>query len=223
MGEGSYSRQWCSMPRPSYVVLEALLRAADDATEGELLRRFIAEKDADAFRVLVRRHGPMVLNVCRSLLPGEADAEDAFQATFLVLARKAGSVRDPASLAGWLHGVACRVARKARSSSARRQKHEPQAARPEAISTEDLSWGEVQRVLHEELDEMSERHRLPLVLCYLQGKTLDDAAAQLGVSRNTIKARLERARAILRVRLVRRGLGPAGVLLASAWPATASA
>jgi len=211
------------MSPPPSLVREVLFRALDDATEVELLRRFVVEKDADSFSVLVRRHGPMVLNVCRSLLHGEADAEDAFQATFLVLARRAGCIRDPALLAGWLHGVACRVSRKALSGKARRLKHEPQAARPEATPTEDLSWVEVQRVLHEELDSMSERHRLPLVLCYLQGKTLDEAAAQFGVSRNTLKARLERARAILRARLVGRGLGPAGVLLASAWPGAATA
>ena len=189
----------------------------------ELLRLFLAERDAEAFRALVRRHGPMVSGVCRALLRNEADADDAFQATFLVLARRAASIRKNAALASWLHGVAYRTARKAQAEFARRRKHEPRAAKPEAISPDDLTWREVQNVLHEELNSLSERHRAPLALCYLQGKTIDEAAAQLGFSKGTLKTRLERARAVLRARLVRRGLGPAAVVLASAWPGAATA
>ena len=169
-------------------------RGADQVLDRELLRLFTTEHDGDAFRVLVQRHGAMVWNVCRGLVRNDADAEDAFQATFLVLARRAGSIRDTASLASWLHGVAYRVARKAQAEFARRQKHEPAAARPEAAPPDDISWREVQAVLHTELSAISERYSAPLVLCYLQGKTQDEAATLLGLSKNTLKDRLERGR-----------------------------
>jgi RNA polymerase sigma factor (sigma-70 family) len=194
-----------------------------DLSDQELLDRFERKQDESAFHVLLQRHGPMVLDVCRALLPSQADAEDAFQATFLALARQAGSIRRTASLAGWLYGVAARTAHKARAGFSRRRKHERQAARSEESAAEDLTWREVQQVLHEELSQLSERYRLPLVLCYLQGRTLDDVAGQLGVARNTLKTRLERGREVLRARLLRRGLGPTAVLLASAWPASARA
>jgi RNA polymerase sigma factor (sigma-70 family) len=194
-----------------------------DLPDQDLLERFTLERDESAFHVLLQRHGPMVLDVCRALLPNQADAEDAFQATFLALARQAGSIRRTASLAGWLYGVAARTAHKARAGFNRRRMHERQAARSEESAAEDLTWREVQQVLHEELSQLSDRYRLPLVLCYLQGRTLDDVAGQLGMARNTLKTRLERGREVLRARLLRRGLGPAAVLLASAWPASARA
>src|SRR5262249_29980138 len=167
--------------------------------------------------------GPMVLGVCRALLPNEADAEDAFQATFLIFAQKARSIRKTPSLGSWLRGVAFRTARRAQTEFARRHKHERLAGRREAAPADEMTWPEVQQVLHEELDGLSERHRAPLTLHYFQGKTLDESAAQLGLARGTLKTRLERARAALRARLVRRGLGPAGVLLAAAWPTAAEA
>src|SRR5262245_59654484 len=213
------------MPTPAP---DTVLRAARSAAAGprpadvpdhDLLRRFAAGRDEAAFHALLMRHGPMVLGVCRSLLPAEADAEDAFQATFLVLAHKSASIRRAAALAGWLHGVAARTARKVRAESIRRRTHERQAAVAEAAPPGDMTWREVQRVIHEELGQLSERHRGPLALCYLQGRTLDQAAAQLGLAKSTLKVRLERARAVLRARLVRRGLGPPAVLLAAAWPA----
>jgi RNA polymerase sigma factor (sigma-70 family) len=214
-----------AVPSP---VLQAVRRVVEDQRakelpDQELLRRFTALRDEAAFHTLLRRHGPMVFGVCRALLPSEPDAEDAFQATFLVFARKAGSIRRSASLGSWLHGVAYRTARKARAAFARRQKHEGRALPRGATSPEDWSWREVQRVVHEELSGISERYRAPLALCYLQGETLDEAAAQLGVAKGTLKARLERGRRVLRARLVRRGLGPAAVLLASAWPGSATA
>jgi RNA polymerase sigma factor (sigma-70 family) len=189
----------------------------------DLLQRFLARHEGAAFLAILRRHGPMVLGVCRTLLANEADAEDAFQATFLIFARRARSIRKTASLASWLHGVAYRTARRAQTEFARRHKHERLAARREASATDDPSWSEVQQVLHEELRGLSERYRAPLTLCYLQGKTLDESAAQLGVAKSTLKTRLERGRALLRVRLVRRGLGPASGLLGAAWPAAVTA
>src|SRR5262249_27739979 len=176
-----------------------------------------------AFHTLLRRHGPMVLGVCRALLAREEDAEDAFQATFLVFARKAGSIQRTSSLGSWLHGVACRTARKTQAEFAKRQKHERQAAQPEALPPDHLTWREAQRVVHEELGGLSERYQAPLTLCYLQGKTLDEAAMQLGLTKGTLKARLERGRGLLRARLVRRGLGPAAPLPVSVWPASAPA
>jgi RNA polymerase sigma factor (sigma-70 family) len=209
-------------------ILQVLRRVVEDQRtrvlpDQELLERFTAGHDEAAFHTLLRRHGPMVLSVCRALLPSEADAEDAFQATFLVFAHKAGSIHQSSSLGSWLHGVAYRTARKAQAEFAKRQKHERRASRREGSLPDDLSWGEVQRVVHEELSGLSERYRAALVLCYLQGKTLDEAAVQLGLTKGTLKVRLERGRGLLRVRLVRRGLGPAAVLLASAWPASATA
>lgn len=195
-----------------------------DSSDEELLRQFSVSRDEAGFHALLRRHGPMVMDVCRAVLHNEADAEDAFQATFLILARKAGSIRKTAALGSWLHGVAYRTALQAQTEFARRRKHENRVPMREASAPEDLTWCEVQRVLHEELSQLAERHRSPLVLCYLEGKTQDEAAALLGLAKGTLKGRLERGRALLRERLVQRGLGPAAVLLASAWPAaTASA
>jgi RNA polymerase sigma factor (sigma-70 family) len=219
------------MSRPAAgTVLQVIRRLIEDPgtsghSDAELLRRFTSDRDEAAFRCLMHRHGPMVLNVCREVLGNEADAADAFQATFLILAQKSGAIRKKASVGSWLYGVAYRTARKARKDSARRHKHETRrpgpVARPEG---DDLSWREIQQVIHDELNKVSEPYLAPLVLCYLQGKTQDEAAMLLGVSKATLKNRLERGRALLRARLVRRGLGPLAALLASAWPAaTASA
>jgi RNA polymerase sigma factor (sigma-70 family) len=198
-------------------------RVKDSPDQG-LLRRFLAERDAPAFEALLRRHGPMVLDVCRGVLGNEADAEDAFQATFLVLARQAASIRQAASLASWLHGVAYRTALRARADSARRHRHEVRA--PQRCPTTDpdgLTWREVRQALHEELARLPQRHRAALVLCYLEGKTQDEAAAQLGLAKGTLKGHLERGRALLRARLVRRGLAPGAVLALGAWPAATGA
>src|SRR5262249_36930437 len=146
-------------------------RRVRELPDHELLQPFHAGQDEAAFRALLRRHGPMVLDVCRAVLGNEADAEDAFQATFLVLARKAGPIRKTGALGSWLHGVAYRTALKARARSAARQKHEARAPVREASEPDDLSWREARWVLHEELRRLPERYRVPLVLCYLQGKT----------------------------------------------------
>ncbi|MCI0637920.1 MAG: sigma-70 family RNA polymerase sigma factor [Gemmataceae bacterium] len=188
----------------------------------ELLLRFHTQQDKAAFHALLRRHGPMVLDVCCGVLGNEADAEDAFQATFLILARKAGSIRKTASLGSWLHGVAYRTALKARAQSAARQKHEARVPGRQGSEPDDLSWREVRQVLHDELSGLPERYRAPLVLCYLEGGTQEATAMQLGVAKSTLRERLERGRALLRTRLVRRGLGPAAMLVAAGWLAASA-
>lgn len=189
----------------------------------DLLQRFHSQHDTAAFAALLRRHGAMVLDVCRGVLGDGPDAEDAFQATFLVLARKAGSVRKAAALGSWLHGVAHRTALKARVRSAARQRHEARAPQRQAAEADELSWREVRQVLHEELSGLPECYREPLLLCYLEGATHQRAAARLGLAERTVRDRLERGRGLLRARLVRRGLGPAALLLATAWPAALAA
>jgi cytochrome c peroxidase len=197
---------------------------ARQLSDPHLLKQFSDHRDEAAFGTLLRRHGPMVLDVCRGVLSNEADAEDAFQATFLILAHKAASIRKTASVGSWLHGVAYRTALKARAQSATRQKNEAHAPTRTTSEPDDLTWREMQEILHAELTGLAERYRVPLVACYLEGKTQDEAAARLGLAKSTLKERLERGRSLLRARLVRRGLGPAAVLLATAWPsATASA
>jgi RNA polymerase sigma factor (sigma-70 family) len=189
------------------------------ASDQQLLERFLDQKDQTAFRALLRRHGSMVFNVCRCVLGNDADAEDAFQSTFLVLALKGASIRKASSVASWLHGVAYRTALKARRRSSSRRKNEALTPLRQFAAPDDLSWREVRQVLHEELATLPERYRLPLVLCYLEGHTQDQAAKKIGIAESTLKQRLERARSRLRLRLVRRGLGPAAVLAAAAWPA----
>jgi RNA polymerase sigma factor (sigma-70 family) len=190
-----------------------------DLADQELLRRFLTDRDKEAFNALLRRHGSMVLDVCRNVLGNEQDAEDAFQATFLVLAQKAGAIRKSASVGSWLYGVAYRTASQARLRLVRRQRHEAACPRRnEALQPDDLSWREVQQLLHAELNRLPERYRAPLVHCYLEGKSQEEAARLLGVSRGTLQKRLDGGRASLRIRLVRQGLGPAAALAASAWP-----
>src|SRR5262249_21084086 len=153
--------------------------AAADSTDHQLLKRFAAWHHEPAFESLLQRHGPMVWNVCRRVLRYSHDAEDAFQATFLVLIRKAGSLDRRGSLGNWLYTVAYRIALRARADAARRQQHESQApaltvAEPET----NLIWRDLRCVLDAELSHLPEKYRAPLVLCYLQGKTNDEAAQQ---------------------------------------------
>ena len=211
------------------LILRSIRRLVEDESvrqhsDQHLLRQFSDHRDEAAFGMLLRRHGPMVLDVCRGVFGNDADAEDAFQATFLVLVSKASSIRKTASVGSWLHGVAYRTAVKARAQLATRRKKEAHAPTRTIWEPDDLTWREMQEILHEELNGLAERYRVPLVACYLEGRTQDQAAAQLGLAMSTLKERLERGRSLLRARLVRRGLGPAAVLLATAWPsATASA
>ncbi|HEV3255859.1 MAG TPA: sigma-70 family RNA polymerase sigma factor [Gemmataceae bacterium] len=184
-------------------------------TDRHLLERFIAHKDEAAFAALAERHGAMVLAVAANVLHHPQDAEDVFQATFLVLARQAGSVRKRGSVGSWLHGVAYRLALKARTAAATRHRHESSTPVRAAVeSADNLTWRELSGILHEELDCLPDKYRAPLVLCYLEGMTQDQAAEHLGLPKGTLKGRLERARLLLRGRLVRRGLAPAVVLLA---------
>jgi RNA polymerase sigma factor (sigma-70 family) len=200
------------------------VRTAAALSDRELVRWFAEAHDEAAFTALMERHGPMVLGVCRRILRHSQDAEDACQATFLVLARKAGSVRKPPSLASWLYGVAARTARKLRASRARRG--QVPGCRAEAVADaagDDPSWREVCAVLDEELCRLPEKYRAPLVLCHLEGLTRDEAAHRLGLSLNRLRGRLDYGRGLLRSRLIRRGVGLPAVLLAGLLARQASA
>ncbi|WP_074307311.1 sigma-70 family RNA polymerase sigma factor [Singulisphaera sp. GP187] len=195
-----------------------------DWTDGQLLEQFRSGPGPTAeaaFAALIRRHGPMVLRVCRGVLNDEHDAQDAFQATFLVLVRKAGSIRNRLSVASWLYGVAHRVASRAKVDLARRRTHERRAAALIKESQNDLASGvrAEQAVLDEEVHRLPEKYRALLVLCYLEGLTQDQAAASLGWPSGTVRGRLFRARELLRSRLSRRGFVlPAGVMTAGIAP-----
>jgi RNA polymerase sigma factor (sigma-70 family) len=190
--------------------------AVVESSDAALLRHFLGDGDEAAFTALVQRHGAIVWQVCLSALGQREDAEDVFQATFLVLARKAGSVRKQQSLACWLHGVAFRLARKVRERNLRRRTNVGEAleqlpARP----MDDLTWRELRQVLHEELGRLPEKNRLPILLCHLEGRTQDEAARALGWSLGRLRGRLLRGRELLHRRLTRRGLAPSVPLLAA--------
>src|SRR5262245_10478883 len=186
-------------------------------TDRELLSRFAEAGDEGAFAALVARHARMVLGVCRRLLSTAEDAEDACQATFLILARKAKGGRWQASLANWLHTPARLVPAKARRTAARRATREGRAAVPEAVPPADAITGsELLAILDEELGKLPALYRDPLVLCYLEGLGREEAAARLGLPQGTVKTRLERGRRRLQAALVRRGVGIGLGLLALA-------
>jgi RNA polymerase sigma-70 factor (ECF subfamily) len=200
--------------------------AEREGTDRQLLHRFVARRDEGAFEALMARHGPMVFAVCRRVLRDVHEAEDACQATFLVLARKAGSVRRPELLANWLYGVAYRAARKAQRQAAR---HGARAILGAAMRSTDsipdeVVWEDLRPVLDGELDRLPGKFRAPVVMCYLEGLTAEEASRKLGCPRGTILSRLSRARAKLRKRLLRRGLalsaGLLGFLLAEHVTAT---
>jgi RNA polymerase sigma factor (sigma-70 family) len=192
--------------------------AATESSDEQLLTEFLARRSNEAFSVLIGRHGPMVLNVCRRILHDAHAAEDVFQATFLVLADRAGAIHRRASLAGFLHGVAYRLAVRARR---RRLQSLPAAVCDRAVEPpEELAWKEMLGILDHELAQLSERYRTPLVLCHLQGRTQDEAARQLGWSLNMLRRRLAQGRRLLEARLRGRGVtleaALAGVLAAGA-------
>jgi RNA polymerase sigma factor (sigma-70 family) len=178
---------------------------AVEPTDRELLHRFHRLRDQAAFELLLRRHGPMVLGVCRRVLAHTHDAEDAFQATFLVLVRRAGTIRDPELLANFLYGVAYRVARKSRARLARQSQCERRAtSMPVEEVYSDLAWQELRSVLDEELQALPAKYQAPLVLCYLEGMTNEQAARRLGWPPGSMSYRLAKGREMLRERLARR-------------------
>jgi RNA polymerase sigma factor (sigma-70 family) len=188
-----------------------------DLPDHQLLERFAAHRDEAAFAALLKRHGPMVLGVCRSVLHNLHDAEDAFQAAFLVLTRKAGSIHRREAVSAWLYRVAYHLAVDAQASAARRRVHEKRAAiMPPADPVLDMSLRELRGIVNEELQRLPEEYRAPLVLCALEEKPLEEAARLLGWTKGTVKGRLQRGRERLRQRLQRRGLDVSAGLLAVA-------
>jgi RNA polymerase sigma factor (sigma-70 family) len=190
-----------------YICRLAGSERGNEPSDGDLLQQFVAERDEGVFARILERHGPLVFGVCRQVLGNPHDAEDAFQATFLVLARKAAFIRKQEALAAWLHRVALNIARTARSSTAQRRVHERQAVlMSQSSPVDEVALRDWRPVIHEEVDRLPEKYRVGVVLCYLEGKTHEEAARQLGWPLGTVKGRLARARDLLRTRLARRGL-----------------
>ena len=188
-------------------------------SDGQLLDRFVERRDGTIFEAIIRRHGPMVWGVCRRVLRDHHDAEDAFQATFLVLARKSASIMPREKLGNWLYGVAYRTAVKARTQRSKRQNREAQVSdMPEPTTVADYPLDKLAESLDQELSGLPEKYRIPIVLCDLDGQTHREAASHLGWPVGTVSSRLSRARAMLAKRLSRRGVslsaGSLAVLLA---------
>jgi RNA polymerase sigma factor (sigma-70 family) len=193
----------------------ALQRDGGGLTDGQLWGRFVEHRDQAAFAALVKRHGPMVWGVCRRLL-NHHDAEDAFQAAFLVLVRKAASIWPREMVGNWLYGVAHQTALKARATTFRRRARERQVMQmPEPAVAEPDLWHDLQPLLDQELSRLPAKYRVAIVLCDLEGKTRTEAARQLGCPEGTVAARLARARAMLAKRLARHGLPVSGGTLAA--------
>jgi len=191
--------------------------AFGDVSDEQLVEQFVngqGEAGDGAFEVLLERHGPMVLRICRTILRDGHDAEDAYQATFLVLARQARSIRHPASLASWLHGVARRVACQARSAERRRRRHEQMVAGLADPCMIELQLDDLAEVVHAEIASLPERYRAAVVLCDIEGLTEGQTAGRLGRPVGTIRSQLSRGRQRLRRRLIHRGLAPAVALFA---------
>jgi RNA polymerase sigma factor (sigma-70 family) len=194
----------------------ALQGEGAERSDGELLSSFVRCRDPAALELLVHRHAPMVWGVCRRILPHHHDAEDAFQATFLVLVRKAASIRPRAAVAGWLYGVARQTALKTRAMMARRKARErQQTAMPEPAISDPSPEPDLQPLLELELSRLPDSYRAAIVLCDLEGKTRREAALQLGCPEGTVGSRLARARAMLARRLARRSLALSGGMLAA--------
>jgi RNA polymerase sigma factor (sigma-70 family) len=208
------------MDYPVGILMRHLRRLAGtqevrDQSDQALVRRFAESRDEAAFEALVRRHGSMVLAVCRRVLGNEADAEDAFQATFLVLARKPAAIRKRSSVGSWLHGIALRVSLRARAAAARRRAREQQTL-PRSADSAHAGLRELAAMLDDELDRLPAKYRDPLVLCYLEGLTRAEAAKQLGWCLRTLMRRIEHGRELLRRRLIRQGFTLSAALCASA-------
>jgi RNA polymerase sigma factor (sigma-70 family) len=192
-----------------------LLRDGAGLTDGQLLECYLCHRDEAALAALVQRHGPMVWSVCRRVLGNHHDAEDSFQATFLVLVRKAASIVPSEGVAGWLYGVAYKTALKARALTIKRKCREKQVTEmPEPEAVERHLWHDLQPMLDQELSRLPDKYRLPVVLCDLEGKSYKEAARQLGCPEGTLAARLARARILLAKRLARHGLAVSGGTLA---------
>jgi RNA polymerase sigma factor (sigma-70 family) len=201
-----------------------LVRDTVNMTDGQLLEWFLADRDEAAFEALVRRHGPMVLGVCRRVLRHAHDAEDAFQATFLVLMRKASSIVKRDMLGAWLYGVAYRIAVRAKAMTARRRIKEMQVSerlRPQA--PEENHRHDWEPLLDREVSRLPEKYRVPLVLCELEGKSRKEVAGHLGLPEGTLSSRLSRARDLLRKRLTRQGVTLGAAALAAALTQQAAA
>lgn len=195
-----------------------------DTSDGQLLRAFASDHDQSAFAALMQRHGPLVLGLCRRILQDDHEAEDVYQAAFLVLARKARSLTQYGSLANWLYTVTYRLALRARSQQARRHARERQVdAMPEMAGSHEPGWSELRPILDAELQRLPAHYREAVLLCYLEGKTNDEAARELGWPIGTLKVRLARARDLLRQRLDRRGLAVPATLLTASFAAQACA
>jgi RNA polymerase sigma factor (sigma-70 family) len=194
-----------------------------EPTDERLLRDYVASQDAAAFAAIMRRHGGMVSGVCRRVLGREQDVEDAFQATFLVLLRKAPSLSRPNLLGNWLYGVAYRIASKIRSANIRQRTREAKVVDlPAPDANDDAGWRDLRPVLDDELRRLPERYRRPIVLFYLEGKSASEVATALGRPRGTVLSQLARAREQLRIRLSRRNLALSVGVLASLLERTAS-
>jgi RNA polymerase sigma factor (sigma-70 family) len=192
-----------------YLRRSALLGEGTEQTDGQLLEAFLRDRDALALETLVRRHAPMVWGVCRRTLASDHDAEDAFQATFVVLLRKAASLRSPELLANWLYRVAHKTACKTRQMATKRHARETQVAvMPEpSIEPPDDEFGpELRAQLHNELARLPEKYRIVILLCDLQGRSRSEVARQLGVPEGTVGSRVARGRTLLARRLARHGL-----------------
>jgi RNA polymerase sigma factor (sigma-70 family) len=187
----------------------------ESAADRALLDRFVADRDETAFSELVSRHGPLVMGVCRRVLGNAQDAEDAFQATFIVLSKKAASIRKFESISSWLHGVAVRVSLKAKSMAGNRRAHERRVAEmtPSLAPEVRETLPRLRPVLDEALNQLPDKYRAPLVLCYLEGKTNEGAAKTIGCPSGTMSRRLDKARELLRDRLVGRGVVVTGAAL----------
>jgi RNA polymerase sigma factor (sigma-70 family) len=182
--------------------------------EGQLVARFVQERDESAFEAIVSRHGPMVLGICRRLLDHPQDVEDAFQATFLVLVKKAGSLRDRDLLGNWLHGVAFRVATRSRRDRSRRRLRERLSAAETSMAPDDDGGDhELRFLLDAEVRRLPEKFRAPIILCYFEGMTHDEAAERLECPVGTVRSRMAKARELLRSRLVRRGIAPTPAIM----------
>ena len=211
---------------PPGLIGQDTVARADGLPDRDLLAQFLGGDRAGseaAFRALVARHGPRVLEVCRRVLDRDEDAEDAFQATFFALARNGASIRERDAVVAWLHETAYRIALKTRARVIRRRAAEKKGAMPfsriePGDQGQELVWKELRPILHEELVRLPEECRLPAILGYLGGKTNEEVAQLLGWPVGTVKGRLARARELLRSRLARRGLALSVALLVVARP-----